>query len=168
MNPIPPKLKRPIGRPVKRRRKDPYELEASRTNVTKVKKIFKVTCCKCEETDHNYKTCKGAPATIIRRPTNPNRRTTSRTGSNSGTSNHNADEINVSQSAPQAQNLNINAHQVLSKTANLGKMPNVIIMTPPSSQGFGNFQAPIPPSARAKQPIIRPHQPPPLCRALHH
>ncbi|QHN81066.1 uncharacterized protein DS421_20g683670 [Arachis hypogaea] len=87
---------------------------------------------------------------------------TVRVGSSSGTSNHNADEINVSQSAPQAQNVNSNANQVLSETANLGVMPNVITMTPPSSQGPANFQALIPPSARAKQPIIRPHQPPPI------
>ncbi|MED6221136.1 hypothetical protein PIB30_051558 [Stylosanthes scabra] len=39
-------------------------------------------------------------------------------------------------------------------------MSNMITTTQPSLQGPVNFQAPIPPSARAKQPIIRPHQPP--------
>ncbi|XP_020973267.1 uncharacterized protein LOC110269800 [Arachis ipaensis] len=168
MNPIPPKLKRPVGRPVKRRRKEPFEIEASRTNGTKVKKIFRVTYSKCGETGHNYKTCKGPPTTTTRRPTNPNRRTTSRAGSNSGTLNQNAEVVNVSQSAPQAQSVNVNAHQILSETPNSGLMPNVVTMTSPSSQGQANFQVPIPPSARAKQPIIRPYKPPPFSRALHH
>ncbi|XP_072094105.1 uncharacterized protein [Arachis hypogaea] len=114
MNPIPPKLKRPVGRSMKRRRKEPFEIKASKTNGTKVKKIFKVTCSKCGETGHNYKTCKGPPATT-RRPSNPNRRTTSRAGSSSGTLNQNAEE-----------SVNVNAHQVLSETANLGLMPNVV------------------------------------------
>ncbi|RYR71111.1 hypothetical protein Ahy_A02g005404 [Arachis hypogaea] len=162
MNPIPPKLKRPVGRPVKRRRKEPFEIEASRTNGTKVKKTFRVTCSKCGETGHNYKTCKGPPATTTRRPTNPNRRTTSRAGSSSGTLNQNAEEVNVSQSAPQAQSVNVNAHQVLSETPNSGLMPNVVTITSPSLQGQANFQVPIPPSARAKQPIIRPYKPPPI------
>ncbi|XP_072055380.1 uncharacterized protein [Arachis hypogaea] len=55
---IPPKIKRPIGRPVKRRRRDPVE-DGAEGN--KAKKTFRVTCGKCGETGHNAKTCKGAP-----------------------------------------------------------------------------------------------------------
>ncbi|RYR30825.1 hypothetical protein Ahy_B01g055596 [Arachis hypogaea] len=55
---IPPKIKRPIGRPVKRRRPDPVE---DGPEGTKAKKTFRVTCEKCGDTGHNAKTCKGAP-----------------------------------------------------------------------------------------------------------
>ncbi|XP_020960828.1 uncharacterized protein LOC107614626 [Arachis ipaensis] len=55
---IPPKIKRPIGRPVKRRRPDPVE---DGPEGTKAKKTFRVTCGKCGDTGHNAKTCKGAP-----------------------------------------------------------------------------------------------------------
>ncbi|RYQ94357.1 hypothetical protein Ahy_B08g089263 [Arachis hypogaea] len=95
INPIPPKLKRPIGRPVKRRKKEPSENE---TSGSKVKKTFRVTCSKCGETGHNQKTCKG--------PAAPNRRSTKLRRTNSG--------------------------------------------------------ATIPHSARAKQPIVRPHYPAPV------
>ncbi|RYR11302.1 hypothetical protein Ahy_B05g079767 [Arachis hypogaea] len=63
IHPIPPKLKRPVGRPVKRRRKEPSENE---TRDSKMKKTFWVTCSKCRENGNNQKTCKGLPA--------PNRR----------------------------------------------------------------------------------------------
>ncbi|RYQ96879.1 hypothetical protein Ahy_B08g092790 [Arachis hypogaea] len=54
---IPPKIKRPIDRLVKRRRLDPVE---DRPEGTKAKKTFKVTCEKCGEPSHNAKTYKGA------------------------------------------------------------------------------------------------------------
>ncbi|XP_016191556.1 uncharacterized protein LOC107632386 [Arachis ipaensis] len=55
---IPPKIKRPIGRPVKRRRPDAVE---DGPDGTKAKKTFRVTCSKCGDIGHNSKTCKGAP-----------------------------------------------------------------------------------------------------------
>ncbi|XP_072074904.1 uncharacterized protein [Arachis hypogaea] len=102
LKPIPPKLKRPVGRPIKRRRKESSETEVSRTDGNKVKKTFRVTCSKCGELCHNYMTCKGPPTATTRRPTNPNRRKTM-AGANPGTSNQPADEIHFSPSAPQVQ-----------------------------------------------------------------
>ncbi|RYR36055.1 hypothetical protein Ahy_A10g051109 [Arachis hypogaea] len=55
---IPLKIKRPIGRPVKRRRPDVVE---DSPDGTKTKKTFRVTCSKCGDIGHNAKTCKGAP-----------------------------------------------------------------------------------------------------------
>ncbi|RYR79072.1 hypothetical protein Ahy_A01g003940 [Arachis hypogaea] len=98
-----PKI-RPVGRPIKRRRKESSETEVSRTDGNKVKKTFRVTCSKCGEVCHNYMTCKGPPTATTRRPTNPNRRKTM-AGANPGTSNQPADEIHFSPSAPQVQNM---------------------------------------------------------------
>ncbi|RYR40283.1 hypothetical protein Ahy_A09g046007 [Arachis hypogaea] len=55
---IPPKIKRPIGCPVKRRRPDAVE---DGPDGTKTRKTFRVTCSKCGDIGHNAKTCKGAP-----------------------------------------------------------------------------------------------------------
>ncbi|RYR36558.1 hypothetical protein Ahy_A09g041523 [Arachis hypogaea] len=89
IHPIPPKLKRSVGRPVKRRRKEPSENE---TSGSKVKKTFRVTCFKCGETGHNQKICKGPPV-LNRRSTNSRRSTnaqsTSRT-TNQGAANFGA------------------------------------------------------------------------------
>ncbi|MED6205303.1 hypothetical protein PIB30_016488 [Stylosanthes scabra] len=50
----------PIGRPkLHNRRKDLVE---DLVEGGKLKKSFRVTCAKCGEKGHNYKTCKGAPA----------------------------------------------------------------------------------------------------------
>ncbi|RYR15462.1 hypothetical protein Ahy_B04g072201 [Arachis hypogaea] len=143
LKPILPKLKRPVGRPVKRRRKESSETEVSRTDGNKVKRTFRVTCSKCGEVGHNYKTCKGPPAATTRCPTNPNRRKT-KAGANPGTSNQPAEEIHFSQSAPQVQNM----------------------VDHPNAPGFvssmKNSRVTILQSARAKQPIIRPQYPAPV------
>nr|XP_025692366.1 proteoglycan 4-like [Arachis hypogaea] len=58
--PNPPIIKRRIGRPkVHNRQKDPAEPLMQRG---KLKKSFTVSCSKCGEKGHNYKTCKGAPS----------------------------------------------------------------------------------------------------------
>ncbi|RYQ99608.1 hypothetical protein Ahy_B07g087553 [Arachis hypogaea] len=53
-------------------------------------------------------------------------------------------------------------------TCNAWQLTGIVTMTSLSSQGQANFQVPIPPIDRAKQPIIRPYKPPPFSRALHH
>ncbi|XLR44140.1 uncharacterized protein [Arachis hypogaea] len=138
--------KRPVGRPVKRRRKESSETKVSRTDGNKVNKTFRVTCSKCGEIGHNYKTCKGPPAATTRRPTNPNRRKT-KAGANPGTSNQPAEEIHFSQSAPQVQNM-VDHPNSTQPTANA---PGFV-----SSMGAANSRATILQSVRAKQPIIRP------------
>ncbi|XP_016165339.1 proline-rich receptor-like protein kinase PERK8 [Arachis ipaensis] len=58
--PDPPIIRRPIGRPkVHNRQKDPAE---PLMQGGKLKKSFTVSCRKCGETGHNYKTCKEAPS----------------------------------------------------------------------------------------------------------
>ncbi|XP_072077727.1 uncharacterized protein [Arachis hypogaea] len=60
LRPAPPPIKRPIGRPkVHNRNKDPAE---AHIQGDKLKRSFQVTCSKCNEKGHNYKTCKGAPS----------------------------------------------------------------------------------------------------------
>ncbi|KAL4343867.1 hypothetical protein AHAS_Ahas11G0121300 [Arachis hypogaea] len=152
LKPIPPKLKRPVGRPVKRRRKESSETEASRTDSNKVKKTFWVTCSKCGEVGYNYKTWKGPLAVTTRRPTNPNRRKT-KAGTNPGTSNQPAEEMHVSQSAPQVQNV-VDHPNPTHPAANA---PGFV-----SSMSAANSGAIISQSARAKQPIIRPQYPAPV------
>ncbi|XP_015963091.1 pollen-specific leucine-rich repeat extensin-like protein 1 [Arachis duranensis] len=58
--PDPPIIKRGIGRPkVHNQQKDPAE---PMMQGGKLKKSFSVSCSKCGEKGHNYKTCKGAPS----------------------------------------------------------------------------------------------------------
>ncbi|RYR57478.1 hypothetical protein Ahy_A05g023211 [Arachis hypogaea] len=147
INPIPPKLKRPVGRPVKRRKKEPFENE---TSGSKVKKTFRVTCSKCGETGHNQKTCKG-PAAPNRRSTKLRRSTNAQ--STAKTTNQAAEEMHVSQSAPQVQNV-VDHPNPIQPAANA---PGFV-----SSMGAANSGATIPHSARVKQPIIRPHYPAPV------
>ncbi|RYR73308.1 hypothetical protein Ahy_A02g007663 [Arachis hypogaea] len=52
--PLPPPIKRPAHRPKVKRRIDPVETEI---NPNKAKKIFEVTCNKCGQKGHYYKTC---------------------------------------------------------------------------------------------------------------
>ncbi|XP_020978103.1 uncharacterized protein LOC110271498 [Arachis ipaensis] len=55
--PLPPTIKRAAHRPKMKRRADPVEREMS---TTKAKKTFIVTCSKCGQTGHYYKTCPNA------------------------------------------------------------------------------------------------------------
>ncbi|XP_061368303.1 uncharacterized protein LOC133311292 [Gastrolobium bilobum] len=66
--PLPPHLKRPIGRPKKHRKKDPTE-ELMKTN-KKLKKTYTVQCSKCGQTGHYAKTCK-VPAGGSKKKTKP-------------------------------------------------------------------------------------------------
>ncbi|XP_020965714.1 uncharacterized protein LOC110266117 [Arachis ipaensis] len=59
LRPVAPAIKRPPGRPRKRRTTDP--VSESQLTGNKVKKAFEVTCSKCEKKGHYYKTCKGSP-----------------------------------------------------------------------------------------------------------
>ncbi|XP_072085035.1 uncharacterized protein [Arachis hypogaea] len=52
--PLPPPIKRPAHRPKVKRRIDPVETEI---NPNKAKKTFEVTCNKCGQKGHYYKTC---------------------------------------------------------------------------------------------------------------
>ncbi|MED6105884.1 hypothetical protein PIB30_000012 [Stylosanthes scabra] len=56
----PPVIKQPIGRPKVHARK--RDLAEVLIEGNELKKTFRVTCSKCGEKGHNYKTCKGAPA----------------------------------------------------------------------------------------------------------
>ncbi|XP_025685839.2 uncharacterized protein [Arachis hypogaea] len=59
LSPDPPIIRRPAGRPTKKKRKaDPVE---DARDGTKGRRTFKVTCQKCGESGHNAKTCKGPP-----------------------------------------------------------------------------------------------------------
>ncbi|XP_072061933.1 uncharacterized protein [Arachis hypogaea] len=58
--PAAPVIKRPIGHSkVHNRQKDPAETVIE---CEKLRRSFYVTCSKCGQTGHNYKTCKGAPS----------------------------------------------------------------------------------------------------------
>ncbi|MED6210331.1 hypothetical protein PIB30_063167 [Stylosanthes scabra] len=64
LKPIPQRIIRPAGLPRKRRTEvaQPPPPPPPQVNGDKLKKTFKVTCSKCGEQGHYYKTCKGAPA----------------------------------------------------------------------------------------------------------
>ncbi|KAL4299827.1 hypothetical protein AHAS_Ahas17G0139800 [Arachis hypogaea] len=55
----PPKIVRPVGRPVKRRKESATPPAPS--DGSKVRRTFQVTCSKCGEAGHYFKTCKGVP-----------------------------------------------------------------------------------------------------------
>ncbi|MED6197866.1 hypothetical protein PIB30_060803 [Stylosanthes scabra] len=86
---------KPIERPkVHARKRDPVEVLIEGD---KLKKTFSVTCSKCGEKDHNYKTCKGAPK-------NPNPKPSTRKKKRGESSTQNAPTVvQVSQSAPQLE-----------------------------------------------------------------
>ncbi|MED6134831.1 hypothetical protein PIB30_040612 [Stylosanthes scabra] len=68
----PPIIKRPIGRSkVQARKKDPVEVLIEGN---KLKKTFRITCSKCGEKGHNYRTWKGAPANNNPGPTTRKKR----------------------------------------------------------------------------------------------
>ncbi|XP_020981432.1 uncharacterized protein LOC110272973 [Arachis duranensis] len=64
LKPDPLRIVRPAGRPTKRR-KEAVQPPAP-VDGNKVRRTFHVTCSKCGEKGHYFKTCKGAPK-------NPNR-----------------------------------------------------------------------------------------------
>ncbi|MED6219177.1 hypothetical protein PIB30_033385 [Stylosanthes scabra] len=86
-----PIIKRPIGRPkVHNRKKDPVE---KLIQGDKLKKSFRVTCSKCGEKGHTYKTRKGAPSNLNWKPrTNKSRKISTPHV-----------ELSLSQSAPQPE-----------------------------------------------------------------
>ncbi|MED6177048.1 hypothetical protein PIB30_094059 [Stylosanthes scabra] len=91
-----PIIKRPIGRPkVHNRKRDPVE---DLIQGDKLKRTFRITCVKCGEKGHNYKTCKGAPVALNWKP--KTRRGSKKTATASTSAQV---EVNVSQSAPQTQ-----------------------------------------------------------------
>ncbi|XP_061362271.1 uncharacterized protein LOC133306022 [Gastrolobium bilobum] len=59
--PLPPTLKRPIGRPKKHRRKDPSEEQGN--SKKKVERTYVAKCPKCGQHGHYAKTCKGQVTT---------------------------------------------------------------------------------------------------------
>ncbi|XP_057755529.1 uncharacterized protein LOC130974688 [Arachis stenosperma] len=94
IKPNPPPIKRPIGRPkVHKRKKDPIE---DLIKGDKVRKTFRITCSKCGEKGHNYKTCKGAPS-------NPNWKPKIRKPKHQNSSSQTLVELPLSQSAPEPE-----------------------------------------------------------------
>ncbi|MED6204395.1 hypothetical protein PIB30_008839 [Stylosanthes scabra] len=91
-----PIIKRPIGRPkIHNRRRDAVE---DLIVGDRLKKSFRVTCAKCGEKGHNYKTCKGAPANQNWKPKTrkPKKAAVAAKPSTQ-------EEVPLSQSAPQTQ-----------------------------------------------------------------
>ncbi|MED6226785.1 hypothetical protein PIB30_107149, partial [Stylosanthes scabra] len=65
----------------------------------KLKRTFRVTCAKCGQQGHNYKTCKGPAANPDWRPKTSKKRK----GGGASTSNTAQEEVPLSQSAPPAE-----------------------------------------------------------------
>ncbi|XP_020972487.1 uncharacterized protein LOC110269163 [Arachis ipaensis] len=94
LRPAPPPIKRPIGRPkVHNRNKDPAE---AHIQGDKLKRSFQVTCSKCNEKGHNYKTCKGAPS-------NPNWKPKKKKAKKTDANTEPLEQLPLSQSAPQPE-----------------------------------------------------------------
>ena len=93
IQPVPPKIKRPVGRPKKHRKKDGRE-EAPGSGY-KVKRKYEVTCYKCGQTGHYPKTCKGSP---LPNPKAPRRKRARQIA------NEDQEEIPLTQSHPQPDN----------------------------------------------------------------
>ncbi|MED6130116.1 hypothetical protein PIB30_114889, partial [Stylosanthes scabra] len=84
-----PIIKRPIGRPkVHNRRREPVE---DLIEDGKLKRIFRITCAKCGEKGHNYKTCKGPASNPSWKPKTRKPKASSQV------------EVPLTQSAPQSQ-----------------------------------------------------------------
>ncbi|MED6116391.1 hypothetical protein PIB30_099878 [Stylosanthes scabra] len=132
-----PFIKRPIGRPkLHSRKRDPVE---DLMQGDKLKRTFRITCSKCREKGHNYKTCKGAPA-------NPNWKPKTSKKKEAPTSNVTAQvEVSVTPSAPQTQAEANPPNQV---TSMRGKTP---FRPPARNQGNATKST----NFRAKQPVRR-------------
>ncbi|XP_016186019.1 uncharacterized protein LOC107627713 [Arachis ipaensis] len=95
--PEPPTIKRPPGRPTKKKRKpDPVE---DSPDTTKGRRTFMVTCQKCGQTGHNAKTCKGPPRP--KPPPKVKKNGQLRAKKNTSSAPPSQDEVQVSQTAPQ-------------------------------------------------------------------
>ncbi|MED6170666.1 hypothetical protein PIB30_033233 [Stylosanthes scabra] len=134
-----PFIKRPIGRPkVHNRKRDHVEnlIEGS-----KLKRTFRVTCAKCGEQGHNYKTCKGPAANPGWRP----KISRKRKGNGANTSNTVQEEVPLSQSAPTPEvplGTSKDAPPPLVITAPVPfKFPAQVNPAPPSNRAFRAKQA---------------------------
>ncbi|RYR62493.1 hypothetical protein Ahy_A04g020138 [Arachis hypogaea] len=145
--PEPPTIKRPPGRPTKKKKKpDPVE---DSPDATKGRRTFMVTCQKCGQTGHNAKTCKGPP-----RPKPPPK--VKKNGQPTATKNTSfappsQDEVQVSQTAPQPlpqEQITNNSSHVAPPSTFRPLRPKQPIRRPHSTL------APTPPSAPAPSPRL--------------
>ncbi|XP_025635798.1 uncharacterized protein [Arachis hypogaea] len=96
--PEPSTIKKPPGRPTKKKRK-PDPVEDAR-DATKERRTFMVTCQKCGQSDHNAKTCNGPPRP--KSPPNVKENKQPRAKKNTSSAPPLQDEVQVSQTAPQS------------------------------------------------------------------
>ncbi|MED6227041.1 hypothetical protein PIB30_109584, partial [Stylosanthes scabra] len=162
----PPPIVRPAGRPRGRRIKDHVDMIIG----NKVRKTCQVTCAKCGETGHYYKTCKGAPK-------DPNWKTKSRQTKKKKT----MDDVNseegmnsgVGKAAPTPLDP-VKARKSkkkkpkLAPSGNLGQVEEVdYSQSAPTTEELqaptstpapapGSSGTPLPVRFRPKQPIVRP------------
>ncbi|XP_016165518.2 uncharacterized protein LOC107608150 isoform X2 [Arachis ipaensis] len=158
LRPVPPPIKRPIGRPkVHNRNKDPAE---AHIQGEKLKRSFQVTCSKCSEKGHNYKTCKGAPS-------NPNWKLKKKKPKKTVDNSQALVLLPLSQSAPQPEGETLGEPSA-GEAAGSAPVP-ALFMAQPSAPAQTPFR---PPSQlprmdqpdsnaaahtfRPKQPIVRP------------
>ncbi|XP_025649566.1 uncharacterized protein [Arachis hypogaea] len=154
LSPEPPIIRRPAGRPTKKKRKaDPVE---DVRDGTKGRRTFKVTCQKCGESGHNAKTCKGPP-----RPKPPPKNKGKKKGNGNGSTiaAGSQEEVQVTLSAPQPQpqeQTTNSSNQVASTTSFRPPRPKQQILRP----HVAPVTAPTPPMKLVSAP--RPLPPPTL------
>ncbi|XP_015934181.1 uncharacterized protein LOC107460337 [Arachis duranensis] len=154
--PDPPIIKRGIGRPkVHNRQKDPAE---PMMQGGKLKKSFSVSCNKCGEKGHNYKTCKGAPS-------NPNWKPKTKKPKKKKESTSQALEPSHSQppsSTPQQQQPTVPSGAGPTAT-NVAPAPtrvtrSTIVLGPPAPTGSSKIFRPPAPLAQGPPPSSTQHQ----------
>ncbi|MED6143303.1 hypothetical protein PIB30_004804 [Stylosanthes scabra] len=147
---LPLTIKRPAHRPKYKRRVDQVEKEM---NPNKVRKTFEVTCNKCGEKEHYYKTCKNYPQDPNWKPMTKKERRTAKGGC--------ASTATASSSQP--------SHTQARARKNKKKIPKPGVrgLGNTSSQTLGQGATPRPGAVTGlhahemmKLPIIRPQSPP--------
>ncbi|XP_052111595.1 uncharacterized protein LOC110276038 [Arachis duranensis] len=164
LRPALPPIKRSIGQPkVHNRNKDPAE---AHIQGEKMKRSFQVTCSKCNEKGHNYKTCKGAPS-------NPNWKPKKKKPKKTVDNSQAMVLFPLSQSAPQPEDQNQSQGETLGEPSAGEAAESAPVPTPFMAQSSAPAQTPFrPPSQlprmdqpdsnaaahtfRPKQPIVRP------------
>ncbi|KAL4394210.1 hypothetical protein AHAS_Ahas02G0129200 [Arachis hypogaea] len=156
--PLPPTIKRAANRPKIKRRADPVEREII---TTKAKKTFVVTCSKCGQKGHYYKTCPNAAQDPNWKPmTKKERRVQKKTITHKSSTDPATSSDPAPNIAPAPNTDQSKARKAKKKLPkNQREEISVSQSAPPTEEAAGKNSNDNSPTVREKQQIVRPPTP---------